>query len=135
MVGLARVIATVQIPQPPSPQPTCEPVSPLTSRSQSSSVTFGLGLVSKIDSPKRRRRDSCHSAAPHPLPTVGVSIAMERGCQQNDRTLADGVGAPFSQNCIVCFQAGPGAAASTVAAAAGGASVSAAAATTSLWED
>ena len=35
-----------------------------------------------------RRRD-CHSAAP-PLPLVGVSIGMERVCQQNDRSLADG---------------------------------------------
>ena len=34
-----------------------------------------------------RRRD-CHSAAP-PLLSVGVSIGMERGCQQNDN-LADG---------------------------------------------
>ena len=25
-----------------------------------------------------------------PLPLVGVSIAMERGCQQNDRTLVSG---------------------------------------------
>ena len=37
-------------------------------------------------SSRRRRR---HSAAP-PLPLAGVSIRMERGCQQNDRTLADG---------------------------------------------
>ena len=35
------------------------------------------------------RRGDCHSAAP-PLPLVGVSIWMKRGCQQNDRTLADG---------------------------------------------
>ena len=27
-----------------------------------------------------------------PLPLVGVSIRTERGCQQNDRTLADGAG-------------------------------------------
>ena len=32
---------------------------------------------------------------PHPpLPLVGVSIAMERGRQQNDRTLADGYAMP-----------------------------------------
>ena len=33
------------------------------------------------------RRD-CHCAAP-PLTSVGISIGMERGCQQND-SLADG---------------------------------------------
>ena len=37
------------------------------------------------------RRRNCHSAAPPPpLPVVGVSTWMERGRQQNDRTLADG---------------------------------------------
>ena len=41
-----------------------------------------------LPAPASRRRD-CHSAAPHPLPLLGVSIGMERGCQQND-SLADG---------------------------------------------
>ena len=32
-----------------------------------------------------------------PLPSVGVPIGMERGCQQNDRTLADGYRHPFEE--------------------------------------
>ena len=31
--------------------------------------------------------ETCHAAAPPPLPSVGVSIVLERAGQQNDRTL------------------------------------------------
>ena len=53
----------------------------------SSRLVVGLFELKPTFTVPSRRRE-CHSAAP-PLPLVGVSIVMERGCQQND-SLADG---------------------------------------------
>ena len=49
-----------------------------------------MALTDRRRGGKGSRRDG-HSAPPPEL-LVGFSIGMERGCQQNDRTLADGAG-------------------------------------------
>ena len=53
----------------------------------SARITLSFQLSSRCRSDCTHRRD-CHSAAP-PRPLQGVSIGMDRGCQQNDN-LADG---------------------------------------------
>ena len=51
-------------------------------------MPIGTGVTNYPKEGETSRRRDCHSAAP-PLPLVGVSIGMNRGCRQND-SLADG---------------------------------------------
>ena len=72
----------------------------LTATQKNSTLQLSPQLRAAVSHPSlsSRRRD-CHSAAPH-LPLAGASIRMERGCHQNDRSLADGYLSEF----LSCLQ-------------------------------